>query len=156
MSELQVCEACRRHIRVSERVCPFCTEQVTKRSPLGAARNVILASALAGASAMACSDERPATKAPPPVDEPASTPASDAAAAKAADDTIPAMPYGAPPPPPIADAAPADAGAVDAAVAKKQKKRKAKSKVIKSPLPAPMPDPPPMPYGAPPARRRMV
>ena len=154
MSELQPCEACRRHIRITEQACPFCAEQVARRSPLGSARSVILASALAGASALGCSDERPATKAPPPVDEPV------AVEKPVEDDPLVAMPYGAPPPPVIADAAPVadaapDAGAPDAAA--KKKKRKAKTKVIKAPKPDPAPVPiPNMPYGAPPARHRIV
>jgi hypothetical protein len=112
-----------------------------------------LATALAGASALGCSDERPATKAPPPVDEPAEALAIDAAANEAAeDDTRPVMPYGAPTPPPtpvLADAAPADAGAVDAAAAKKRKKAVDRKMEVKERVPK-------MPYGAPPPRRRIV
>ncbi len=132
MSELIPCEKCQRHIRSSESECPFCEAGGSKIGSTGA----LLASAILSVSTLACSNERPATKAPPPVDEKAAPISIDAA------------------PPPASDAEPpaSDAALPDAAPAKK--KRKAAKKVNPK-LPPPRKDVK-MPYGAPPARQRLV
>ncbi len=132
MSELIPCEKCQRHIRSSESECPFCEAGGSKIGSTGA----LLASAILSVSTLACSNERPATKAPPPVDEKAAPVASDAALPDAA----------------LPDAALPDAAPPDAAPAKK--KRKAAKKVNPK-LPPPRKDVK-MPYGAPPARQRLV
>lgn len=144
MSELQVCEACQRHIRASESKCPFCDSQNSNRSRLG---TVILAGALASASALGCSDERPATKAPPPVADTPAVVSIDAAAANPMDAAMPDASS--------ADAGAADAGAKDAAVVKKRKK-KVKKEQLKPKEAPPVDERTQMPYGAPPARRRLV
>ena len=110
MSELQVCEACQRHIRPSECKCTFCESQNLNRSRLGTA---LLAGALASASALGCSDERPATKAPPPLADTPAVVSIDAAPVKP---IYPATPDASP-----ADVAVADAGVAGAAAVKKLK-----------------------------------
>lgn len=141
MSDLQVCQGCRRHIRVTESDCPFCAEP--NRNPLTPGRKALLAGALVGAATLGC-ESKPKSVAPPP-EEPAVV--IDAAAPVVAMDAAPAA---AP-----ADASMPDAGAPDAAPAKKKRKKK------KEPKEATKAEPvervlPPMPYGAPPARKRFV
>lgn len=147
MSELAPCETCRRHIRVSESACPFCEGQTLPRSRRSPARRALLTGALVGASALGCSDERPATQAPPPVAAPPPAVVIDAALPNPIDAALVEP----------TDASAPDAGAADAALAKKRKKKATRNgpKDSINLLPDRTP-PPPMPYGAPPARRRLV
>ena len=88
--------------------------------------------------------EKPPEQAPAPVFD-ASAPVNVVVDAALAATTIDAG---------ATDAVPTDAAAPDAAVKKRRKKRK-KPKVLKIEKAIERP-PPPMPYGAPPARRRLV
>lgn len=98
---------------------------------------------------MGCSKEEKKSEAPP-VEDPApvfdaSAPGSvpiDAALAKATTDAG------------VPDAMPVDAASPDAA-AKKRRKKPKEQKVLKIEAPIDR-EPPPMPYGAPPARHRLV
>ncbi len=136
MSSLHPCQHCQRHIRASESACPFCSARVGSR-PL--AKAALLATALAGASTLGCADKK-SEPAQIPTSVPVTAPVSDAMSATPADAAVA-----------IADAGAPDSGVPDAAVAKKKKK---KHEVLK--VEEPQRVLPPMPYGAPPARRRLV
>lgn len=133
---------------MSESACPFCEVAIVSKSKLGPARTAILAGALAGASALGCSDERPATKAPPPVTDPVPAVVIDAAQPLAVAIDAAAAP--------VLDASAPDAGTPDAAAKKKAKKKKATKKKQEVIRVGPKEIYTPMPYGAPPARRRLV
>lgn len=125
MSQLQECQACHRHIRLSESECPFCNKAVgasNSRSPLRAA---LFAGAIAGASAMGCGDGKPAASDPTDKGNPVEVGQSDAMAASPVD---------------------TDTDEVE------------REEEMVDPRENRVSDPnqPPMPYGAPPARRRLV
>lgn len=158
MTALAPCPHCMRHVATHETACPFCARELAR----GRARHVVLGrvsrAAVFSAALAACSQDKPKPPAPPPpargsddleklldhqprvVDEPAPT-----AAPPPVDAGVAA---------PI-DAAVVDAGAPDAGVPVKKKKQQKVQKIedVKIEI-----DHRHMakPYGAPPARRRIV
>ena len=175
MRDLRVCPACDRHVDVRERTCPFCASALAP----GRARRIVLAGRVSramvfGAALAACGDDPPAQPAPAPVQHGSDDDLEkmlDTQGAQRAPDSPPAD--AAPPvDATIADAAVPDAG-VDAeaerkrkaALAEKRRKqkrerelleernriieqRKRELEVDRSNIPKP--------YGAPPARKRIV
>jgi hypothetical protein len=153
---LQPCVACGRHVRVEDAACPFCGAPVDEAEPRPSLRGrVSRAAVFAAASLAACGshDAKPAEgsadnvmvsgygAAPVPLDK-RDAAVADAPAAVAIDAAPVAAPVDAP-----VDAAPIDAAPIDAAP-----RRDAG---------AAHPDAGPIhhiakPYGAPPARRRIV
>jgi hypothetical protein len=155
MSELAPCPGCRRHVATHERACPFCKRVLP---PLRAQRVALAGrvsrAAVFSAALAACSgDKQPPAPAAPPaqgsddleqlldndgreVAHPDPLPPSDAAIE------------------PVADAA-VDAGVPDAAVVKKMKVRKQHVRDVQQELDR-VRIHTAKPYGAPPARRRIV
>ncbi len=137
---LIACTGCRRHVRASESTCPFCGARVDgapRSVPLGRrSRAAIFASAATLAACGGKKQEPPASGS----SAPAPTPTPTTQAADAAPTPDAALADAAPPP----DAAPVDAGKPDAPVHHLKH------------VPPPHDHPIPKPYGAPPARRRVV
>ncbi|MBT8495320.1 MAG: hypothetical protein KJO07_19895 [Deltaproteobacteria bacterium] len=145
MSELQPCTHCARHVRASDDVCPFCQTPIEFRQVrprLGPGR-LTRAAVFAGAIGAIGACEKEAPESPPP------PPAATDAAAKAPTPADAAIPDAAT----IADASIPDAGTPDAAPKKKRRRRARPDAASK---PARVKHPTPKPYGAPPARRRLV
>jgi len=132
MSDLQPCKACARHVRADDDACPFCQAPIRHRDvrpqlPGGRlTRAAVFAGAIGAIGPTATTDAAAAR--------------ADAAAAVIADAAIP-------------DAALPDAALPDAAPKKKRPRAKPDAAVkLSHPDRAPIPKP----YGAPPARRRLV
>ena len=149
MSELVLCPACQRHVRAGEVACPFCARALPRLRPQRIAlAGRVSRAAVFSAALVACADKKPAA---PPAQ------GSDDLE-KMLDDKPKVDHADTPAPIDAADAAIADAG-VDAGVppdAGVVRKKKKKVEVLTAP-------PPPddriinaKPYGAPPARRRIV
>lgn len=157
MSELAPCPGCRRHVTIDERTCPFCER------PLPALRGQHVAlvgrvsrAAVFSAALAACSgDKQPPAPAPPPPAQ-----GSDDLEQLLDNDGREVAQPDPPPAPidaavePIADAA-IDAGVPDAGVVKKKKVRTHEDREVKQQLDQ-MRIHNAKPYGAPPARRRIV
>jgi hypothetical protein len=173
--ELVVCGGCKRHVDVREDRCPFCASAVTARPQRVSVRGRLSRAAVFSAALVACE-----SKQPPP--QPAPAPqlqqgSDDLEKMLDGDQHVADRPVVAPPP--ATDASLADAGAIatqaiDAGVpvdagmdrAKilehKRKERIRREREEQQREPPPPPPPPydhmniPKPYGAPPARRRLV
>jgi hypothetical protein len=167
--DLRVCPVCDRHVDVRERACPFCASAL----PPGRARRIVLAGRVSramvfGAALVACGDDPPAQPAPAPVQQGTDDDLEkmlDTQGAQRAPD--PAAPIDAA----LADAAEVDAAVPDAGVdAAAERKRKAdlaekrrkqqrererkeleeQKRMVEERIHNAKP------YGAPPARRRVV
>lgn len=154
MTTFAPCPACRRHVATREVACPFCAHRFTPKSQHIALIGRVSRAAVFSAALAACSKDKPPAPTPPAqgsddleqlldhdgsaVEHPTAPPPIDAAVVE---------------PDAATDAAIADAGVPDAGVPVKKKK-----KVENVPPPPPPPDARVMakPYGAPPARRRVV
>ena len=161
MSELAPCPGCRRHVVVGERSCPFCAHALP---PLRAQRVSLtgrVSRAAVFAAVAACSKDKPKPPPPPPAhgsddlekmldDQPRAAEHPDAVASDAAI-AIDA--------PALADAG-VDAAPPDAGVKKKkhrvQQQQHDDGQLVAPPPPPWDPNNIPKPYGAPPARRRIV
>lgn len=163
MSELAPCPGCRRHVVVGERSCPFCAHALPPQRAQRVSLTGRVSRAAVFAAVAACSKDKPKAPPPPPAhgsgsddlekmldDQPRAAEHPDAVATDAAI-AIDA--------PALADAG-VDAARPDAGVVKKKKKRVEKQNIDEQL--GPPPPPPwdrnniPKPYGAPPARRRIV
>jgi hypothetical protein len=173
--ELVPCNVCRRHVSVAESACPFCAAAVpAQRARRFAPSGRITRAAVFSAALVGCETKQEAPKpAPSPqqqgsddleklldddhhiADRPTPPPADAAVAADATAIATGALDAGVP----------ADAGVDQAALAaKRERQRKLreeqerKRKEIERQLAVPNPDwhNIPKPYGAPPARRRVV
>jgi hypothetical protein len=172
--DLVPCNACRRHVSVSEATCPFCAAAVpVQRARRFAPRGRITRAAVFSAALVGCeSKQEPPKPTPAPQQQGsddleklldddhhvADRPAPPTDAAIAADAT--AIASGA-----LDAGVPADAGVDQKALAAKREKqrklreeRERKRKEIEEQLVVPNPDwqIQAKPYGAPPARRRVV
>jgi hypothetical protein len=163
MLELVPCVACSRHVSIRETSCPFCGGSLPARRarfavPRGFARAAVFSAALASCESKG-NDAKPAA---PTVQQGSDDlekmldPSGEVGSTQ---------PRAVTPDAAVADAAAAvDAGTdagIDAAVAPKKKvERKRKQHVDDEPVAVPDPYPRehqiPKPYGAPPARRRVV
>lgn len=146
MSDLQPCKACARHVRADDDACPFCQAPIRHRDvrpqlPGGRlTRAAVFAGAIGAIGACDKNAEPAAPQTPPTATTDAAAARADAAAAVIADAAIP-------------DAALPDAALPDAAPKKKRPRAKPDAAVkLSHPDRAPIPKP----YGAPPARRRLV
>jgi hypothetical protein len=156
MSELVVCPGCRRHVTTREITCPFCACTL---SPARAQRVVLVGrvsrAAVFSAALAACSDDKPKSQPPPPAhgsddleklldDKPK---VEHADIAPPIDAAVVVEPDAA-----IVDAAPPpDAGVV---VKKKRRKQEQQQETVKQIDLDRIQNA--KPYGAPPARRRVV
>ena len=148
--ELRVCPSCKRHVGTSERVCPFCAIALAPaRAQFFALHGRVARAAVFSAALAACAEDKPKPPAPAPAQ------GSDDLE-KLLDTDERTVPRAEAPPPidagVIEDAAVADAAVpVDAGVVRKKKKK------IEPVITKPPPDwHNAKPYGAPPARRRIV
>jgi hypothetical protein len=147
------CPACKRHVATHEVACPFCAHRFTPRAQHIALVGRVSRAAVFSAALAACSNDKP----PPPAAPPAQ--GSDDLE-QLLDKQGNAVEPTAPPPidaaVPEPDTAVVDAGVADAGVVIKKKRRQQKEAVEK--LPDTLPDRiiNAKPYGAPPARRRLV
>jgi hypothetical protein len=147
--DLRPCSSCARHVRVDEDACPFCTAGLEPAHAQNVAPRIRGRAALFFATLAACgSGDKPAD--PPPKPVPA-----DAAAQPAVVDAAAIAP--------VADAGvaaePADAAVAPADEETKRKWREAQQKRLEKqrvPVPKTRIPPPNKPYGAPPARKRVV
>lgn len=154
MTALAPCPACKRHIATHERACPFCAHalpvlRAEHKSVIGrVTRAAVFSAALA-----ACSNDKP--KQPPPAPAQGSDDLE-----KMLDHDGHTVDHAAVPPPADAaivepDAAVVDAGLPpDAGVVKKKKKKKVEQ--VQETITPIDPRHLAKPYGAPPARRRIV
>jgi hypothetical protein len=162
MSELVPCPGCRRHVVVDERACPFCARALPALRPQRVSLTGRVSRAAVFAAVAACSKS----------DKPNPPPAAHGSGSDDLEKLLDYEPRAAEHPDAVAkDAAIAidapalaDAG-VDAALpdagVKKKKKRVQQQQQINDQLVAPPPPPwdpnnIPKPYGAPPARKRIV
>lgn len=163
MTELRPCPGCRRHVRIAAATCPFCAASLPPARaqfirPGAFTRAAIFSAAIAG-----CSDHKQ-----PPAPAPA---ASGSAAAhgdgsddleKMLDNDGRTVQHASPVDAAIDAPVDATAVAIDAAVAPDAGVVHKKRRIIVPPPPPPPPDLEwqrqniPKPYGAPPARRRLV
>lgn len=155
MSALAPCPSCRRHVTIDERTCPFCERPLP---PLRAQHLALVGrvsrAAVFGAALAACSGDKqpPAPAQPPPAQ------GSDDLE-QLLDNDGREVAHPDPPPSdaavePIADAA-IDAGVPDAGVVKKKKVRTRHERELERQLDETRIHSA-KPYGAPPARRRVV
>jgi hypothetical protein len=154
MTELAPCPRCKRHVATRETACPFCAHRFTPRGQHIALVGRVSRAAVFSAALAACSNDKAPAPAPPPSqgsDDLEKLLDNDGKAVEHPTAPVPIDAAVAEP-----DAAIVDAGAPpDAGVAiKKKKKQQEKVEVA---------TPPPddriinaKPYGAPPARRRVV
>ena len=152
MSELVPCPSCKRHVTTREQVCPFCAHALP---PARAQRIVLLGrvsrAAVFSAALAACADDKPKPPAP--------APAQGSDDLEKLLDQQPQPVEHAPIDASLADAAAPDAAVVDAGVppdAGVAKKKKKKQKVEEVPVKIEPDHIHAKPYGAPPARRRIV
>jgi hypothetical protein len=155
MTQLAPCPACKRHVATREIACPFCTHRFTPRAQHVALVGRVTRAAVFSAALAACAkDKPPPSPAPPPTQgsddlEQMLDPSGSAAVAPTAPPLIDAA-VSAPDAAIVVDAGVPDAGVV---IKKKQKKREQVEETVKVPI-----DNRHLakPYGAPPARRRVV
>ena len=150
MTQLVPCPTCRRHVSTREMTCPFCAHAL----PPARAQHIVLLgrvsrAAVFSAALAACSDDKPKPPAPAP------TQGSDDL-----EQLLDQQPQAVEHAPPI-DApidAPSDAALVDAGVPPDAGIVKKKKRVRQETITVPPPDriQNAKPYGAPPARRRIV
>jgi hypothetical protein len=133
MSPLRECQECHRHIRLSESVCPFCSQAVSASSSRSPLRAAIFAGAIAGASAMGCGDAKPAVEDPSDTTDSVQVGQSDAMFAS-----------------------PVDSETVDGESQEERDEEVDPRENWDRKRRVSDPNQPPMPYGAPPARRRLV
>jgi hypothetical protein len=148
MTTFAPCPACKRHVATRELACPFCSHRFTPRAQHIALVGRVSRAAVFSAALAACSNDKP-----PPPSQPAAQGSDDLEKLLDKDGTTVEHPT-APPPidaaAPEPDAAIVDAGVPDAGVIKK--KRRPREEAVKVPDRIQNAKP----YGAPPARRRLV
>ncbi|HEY5922735.1 MAG TPA: hypothetical protein VIV11_13740 [Kofleriaceae bacterium] len=157
MSKLAPCPGCKRHVATRETACPFCARALAPRR----AQHIVLIgrvsrAAVFSAALAACTEEKPKPAPVPPAQ------GSDDLEKLLDHQPRPVEPAAAPSDAAISDAALAESDAAivvdagvrpDAGVVKKKKKKQTPEEVIQKPD---FDHHKAMPYGAPPARRRIV
>ena len=152
MTTFAPCPACKRHVATREIACPFCAHRFTPRAQQIALVGRVSRAAVFSAALAACSNDKPPAPAPPPAHG-----SDDLEKLLDHDDRTvehPAPPIDAGVPEPdaaIVDAGAPDAGTPDAGVVIKKKKKLQQQETIKIEQREMA-----KPYGAPPARRRVV
>lgn len=163
MLELVPCPACRRHVALGERGCPFCGAAIRAARAQRFVPRALTRAAVFSAALAACeSGSRTTAPASAPVPQQGSAADDDLEKLLDTDQRVVEHPVQTPPPPPpaLSDAGvPTDAAVVDATPKRtKTRRQKQDTKQAVDIVPDEIIDHRHLakPYGAPPARRRVV
>lgn len=163
MLELVPCPACRRHIALDERSCPFCGAAIrVARAPRFVPRALTRAAVFSAALAACESGSRTTAPTSAPVPQQGSAADDDLEKMLDTDQRVVEHPVQTPPPPQVIDAGvpvPIDAAVVDSTPKRtKTRTKKQDTKKAVDIVPDEIIDHRRLakPYGAPPARRRVV